>query len=88
MGRQETFGIAILAAVSRILLQLVCELILMALGPRCNGAQGAGVGLATCLCLHAEENALLEAGRERIRGGSILYCDTFVLPSAFCVRDG
>lgn len=47
-------------------------------GSRCNGGQGAGVGLSTCLCLHAEENALLEAGRERIREGSILYCDTCV----------
>ncbi|KAF8853916.1 putative dCMP deaminase [Acephala macrosclerotiorum] len=44
--------------------------------PRCNEGQGSGVGLGTCLCLHAEENALLEAGRERIRGGAILYCDT------------
>ncbi|ETI19404.1 hypothetical protein G647_09237 [Cladophialophora carrionii CBS 160.54] len=44
--------------------------------PRCNGASGGGVALATCLCLHAEENALLEAGRERIRDGAVLYCDT------------
>jgi dCMP deaminase len=44
--------------------------------PRCNEGQGSGVGLGTCLCLHAEENALLEAGRERIRDGAILYCDT------------
>jgi dCMP deaminase len=44
--------------------------------PRCNGGQGSGVGLSTCLCIHAEENALLEAGRERIRDGAILYCDT------------
>ncbi|KAL5333293.1 cytidine deaminase-like protein [Aspergillus crustosus] len=44
--------------------------------PRCNRGDGGGVGLATCLCLHAEENALLEAGRERIREGAILYCDT------------
>lgn len=29
-----------------------------------------------CLCLHAEENALLEAGRERIGVDSILYCNT------------
>ena len=43
---------------------------------RCNGGVGAGVGLATCLCIHAEENALLEAGRERIREGATLYCDT------------
>lgn len=44
--------------------------------PRCNDGQGSGVGLATCLCIHAEENALLEAGRDRIREGAILYCDT------------
>ncbi|KAJ5558142.1 hypothetical protein N7535_008358 [Penicillium sp. DV-2018c] len=44
--------------------------------PRCNQGAGGGVGLSTCLCLHAEENALLEAGRERIREGTILYCDT------------
>lgn len=47
--------------------------------PRCNAAStstSAGGMLETCLCLHAEENALLEAGRERIRDGSVLYCDT------------
>jgi dCMP deaminase len=43
---------------------------------RCNSGNSSGVGLSTCLCLHAEENALLEAGRERIREGSVLYCDT------------
>lgn len=35
---------------------------------RCNAATEGGAGLSTCLCLHAEENALLEAGRERISG--------------------
>lgn len=44
--------------------------------PRCNEGNNSGVGLATCLCIHAEENALLEAGRERIRDGAVLYCDT------------
>ncbi|KAF3021434.1 Deoxycytidine monophosphate (dCMP) deaminase [Neopestalotiopsis sp. 37M] len=44
--------------------------------PRCNAGESSGAALSTCLCLHAEENALLEAGRERIREGSILYCDT------------
>ncbi|MCJ1463620.1 Histidine biosynthesis bifunctional protein hisB [Pseudocyphellaria aurata] len=44
--------------------------------PRCNAGNMSGVDLSTCLCIHAEENALLEAGRERIREGSILYCDT------------
>ncbi|KAI1763996.1 cytidine deaminase-like protein [Hypoxylon sp. FL1150] len=44
--------------------------------PRCNAGEGSGASLSTCLCLHAEENALLEAGRERIRDGSVLYCNT------------
>lgn len=44
--------------------------------PRCNNSARAGVDLSTCLCLHAEENALLEAGRDRIGETSILYCDT------------
>lgn len=46
--------------------------------PRCNNAagNGTGVGLNTCLCLHAEENALLEAGRARVEDGAILYCNT------------
>ncbi|KAK2053615.1 hypothetical protein LY76DRAFT_629416 [Colletotrichum caudatum] len=43
---------------------------------RCNSGNSSGVGLATCLCIHAEENALLEAGRDRIRDGAVLYCDT------------
>ncbi|KAF2786748.1 hypothetical protein K505DRAFT_354267 [Melanomma pulvis-pyrius CBS 109.77] len=44
--------------------------------PRCNSASRAGADLSTCLCLHAEENALLEAGRDRIGETSILYCNT------------
>ncbi|CAK9436770.1 uncharacterized protein LODBEIA_P12920 [Lodderomyces beijingensis] len=43
---------------------------------RCNEGQGDGNLLSTCLCLHAEENALLEAGRDRIREDSVLYCNT------------
>lgn len=35
----------------------------------------SGVALDECLCLHAEENALLEAGRDRAEGG-VLYCNT------------
>lgn len=42
---------------------------------RCNQALNMGSSLSTCLCLHAEENALLEAGRDRMHG-SILYCNT------------
>lgn len=44
--------------------------------PRCNNAAKGGTGLSTCLCLHAEENALLEAGRDRIGGSATLYCNT------------
>ncbi|TPX37210.1 hypothetical protein SmJEL517_g00832 [Synchytrium microbalum] len=49
--------------------------------PRCNDGAGRGVGLDECLCLHAEENALLEAGRARVEhggsdSGAILYCNT------------
>lgn len=43
---------------------------------RCNSAQGSGSGLSTCLCLHAEENALLEAGRDRLGTNAVLYCNT------------
>jgi len=42
----------------------------------CERCNRGGSALSTCLCLHAEENALLEAGRERIREGAVLYCDT------------
>lgn len=45
-------------------------------GPRCNNAAKGGVDLSTCLCLHAEENALLEAGRDRIGESATLYCNT------------
>lgn len=47
---------------------------------RCNhpaeSGSSSGVALSTCLCLHAEENALLEAGRRRVEENSILYCNT------------
>ncbi|EDU41673.1 dCMP deaminase [Pyrenophora tritici-repentis Pt-1C-BFP] len=41
---------------------------------RCNS--GTSGSLSACICLHAEENALLEAGRERIGEGATLYCNT------------
>ncbi|KAI0361351.1 hypothetical protein OH77DRAFT_1417589 [Trametes cingulata] len=40
---------------------------------RCNTASETP---DECLCLHAEENALLEAGRERVGDGAVLYCNT------------
>ncbi|KAJ1980619.1 Deoxycytidine monophosphate (dCMP) deaminase [Dimargaris xerosporica] len=45
---------------------------------RCNSGAHCGEGLDLCLCLHAEENALLEAGRVRVEsvGRTILYCNT------------
>ncbi|KAF8495338.1 deoxycytidylate deaminase [Gautieria morchelliformis] len=46
--------------------------------PRCNNGGRSGESLESCLCLHAEENALLEAGRERVGAGSVLYCNTLV----------
>lgn len=66
-------------AVSTTFKDMVTFSVLIPAGPRCNAGHKAGVSLSTCLCIHAEENALLEAGRERIREGSILYCDTCVL---------
>lgn len=51
---------------------------------RCNGtASSQGVGLDLCLCLHAEENAIIEAGRERCEGG-ILYTNLF--PCILCAK--
>lgn len=41
-----------------------------------------------CLCLHAEENALLEAGRERVGEDAILYCNTYVPPSPSFLPSG
>jgi len=43
----------------------------------CNGTS-ASPRKDDCLCLHAEENALLEAGRDRIGAEAVLYCNTCV----------
>jgi dCMP deaminase len=57
---------------------------------RCNDGQAkCGQDLTECLCLHAEENALLEAGRDRIdRWGpdnwTTLYCNT--CPCLSCAK--
>ncbi|KAG4089946.1 cytidine deaminase-like protein [Neocallimastix lanati (nom. inval.)] len=42
---------------------------------RCNSGASMGTHLDMCLCLHAEENALLEVGREKSKGAT-LYCNT------------
>ncbi|KIK70695.1 hypothetical protein GYMLUDRAFT_150141 [Collybiopsis luxurians FD-317 M1] len=44
--------------------------------PRCNSGSEVLSDNDECVCLHAEENALLEAGRERVGKGSVLYCNT------------
>ncbi|KAF5388569.1 hypothetical protein D9757_004664 [Collybiopsis confluens] len=44
--------------------------------PRCNSGSEAFGDNDGCVCLHAEENALLEAGKERVGKGSVLYCNT------------
>ncbi|KDR85469.1 hypothetical protein GALMADRAFT_234357 [Galerina marginata CBS 339.88] len=41
----------------------------------CNGPANTQ-SVPECLCLHAEENALLEAGRERVGKDCVLYCNT------------
>lgn len=43
---------------------------------RCNGGGMSGSNLDSCLCLHAEENALLESGRDRVGANSVIYCNT------------
>ena len=50
---------------------------------RCNSNVKCGVGLDLCYCLHAEENAVLEAGRSRCQGAT-LYCTT--APCVGCSR--
>lgn len=43
----------------------------------CAHCNGVSITNGTdCLCLHAEENALLEAGRDRVGPNAILYCNT------------
>lgn len=40
-----------------------------------SGSSACGQNLDECLCLHAEENALLEAGRTKTAGAT-MYCNT------------
>lgn len=50
---------------------------------RCNGGAQCGRSLEACLCLHAEENAIVEAGRGALDGGT-LYCTT--MPCLGCAK--
>ena len=50
---------------------------------RCNGNAAQGIDLDKCLCLHAEESAVLEAGRPRTMGCTI-YTTSF--PCLLCTK--
>lgn len=50
---------------------------------RCNENTKQGVDLDKCMCLHAEESAVLEAGRPRTMGATI-YTTSF--PCQLCTR--
>lgn len=39
--------------------------------PLCNVGEGAGERLDICLCSHAEDNTINEAGRDRCQGSSL-----------------
>lgn len=53
--------------------------------PRCAGAVNSGSGLGECLCVHAEENAIVQAASHgvAIRGGT-LYC--ILCPCSYCAK--
>lgn len=62
----------------------LCLLIVNSGGcPQCN--QTSNASDVDCLCLHAEENALLEAGRDRVGTNAILYCNTLARRLRFAV---
>lgn len=50
---------------------------------RCNNNVGSGIDLDKCLCLHAEDSAILEIGR-KIAQGSTLY--TTLFPCTWCSK--
>jgi dCMP deaminase len=50
---------------------------------RCNSNAPSGVNLDSCLCIHAEENAVIEAGRAKSNGGTI-YVTLF--PCLTCAK--
>lgn len=50
---------------------------------RCNSNARSGVGLDHCICIHAEENAVIEAGRAKSKGGTC-YVTTF--PCLGCAK--
>ena len=50
---------------------------------RCNDNVGQGIDLQNCICLHAEESAVIEAGRPRTMGATI-YTTSF--PCQLCTK--
>ena len=50
---------------------------------RCNDNVMQGIDLDKCLCLHAEESAVIEAGRNRTMGAT-LYTTSF--PCQLCTK--
>lgn len=46
--------------------------------PHCNATAVPSTLGNACVCLHAEENALLEAGIDRMGKDCVLYCNTYV----------
>eukprot|EP00916_Digyalum_oweni_P015291 GHVL01025001.1.p1 GENE.GHVL01025001.1~~GHVL01025001.1.p1 ORF type:complete len:197 (+),score=21.58 GHVL01025001.1:339-929(+) len=58
--------------------------------PRCNhGGCQQGVGLDFCWCLHAEQNALLEAGRDRCSGATVyITCSPCIKCAVLIVQSG
>ncbi|HET9000245.1 MAG TPA: cytidine/deoxycytidylate deaminase family protein [bacterium] len=43
--------------------------------PRCRSDAPAGSGLDTCLCLHAEQNAIIQAAYHGVGiAGAVIYC--------------
>ena len=51
--------------------------------PRCVGAKTVGKDLDKCVCIHAEENAVIEAGKVNAKG-AVIYTTTF--PCLFCTK--
>lgn len=51
---------------------------------RCLECAPRGTSLGKCLCMHAEQNALLEIGCGTLRNGTTLYCTTF--PCTGCAK--
>ena len=50
---------------------------------RCNSMSKSGVGLDQCYCIHAEENAVIEGGRQKTQGGTV-YVTTY--PCLMCAK--